>query len=103
MLILNMCDFFSHTKDWLCGQTVLADFLNLESLGSEQKGSVVTYDKYINSAGFLNREISRTPNCKNNSLFYFLNPPRLNAPVFFLVQDFSIFARFHFSQKSYRP
>ena len=53
MLILNMCDFCAHTKDWLCGQTVLADFLNLENIGSEQKGSVVAYDKYISSAGVL--------------------------------------------------
>ena len=37
-----------------CGaQTVLADLLNLENLGSKQKGSVVAYDKYIKPAGVL--------------------------------------------------
>ena len=53
MLTLNMCDFFSHTKDWLWAQTVLADLLNLENLGSEQIGSVVAYDKYISPLGVL--------------------------------------------------
>jgi hypothetical protein len=53
MLTLNICNFCSHTKDWLWCQTVFADLLDLENLGSKQKGSVVAYDKYISSTDVL--------------------------------------------------
>jgi len=59
MLTLNMFDFFHtltfvHTLRTGSGaQTVLAHLLNLENLGSEQKGSVVAHDKYISPAGVL--------------------------------------------------
>ena len=53
MLTLNISDFCSQTGTGIGIQTVLADLLNLENLGSEQKGSVVTYDKYISLAGVI--------------------------------------------------
>ena len=42
---------FTHLRTGCGAQTVLAHLLNLENLGSEQKGSFVAYDKYISPAG----------------------------------------------------
>ena len=44
---------FTHLRTACGAQTVLPDLLNLENLGSEQKGSVVPHDKYISLAGVL--------------------------------------------------
>ena len=44
---------FTHLRTACGAQTVLPDLLNLENLGSEQKGSVVAYDKYISPASVL--------------------------------------------------